>query len=450
CLVTGHDILFFWVARMIMMGQYLMGEVPFHQVSLQGLIYGKSYFSIKEGERIAFSLEERQALPKEGALPPGVHEKWEKMSKSRGNVVNPLDMVEQYGADATRIALLGTPTMNGQMDLDLRRFLEGQHLVNKIWNAFRYGLLRLSEPNFSRVSLLNVDDFLLEDRWILASFDETLKEFNDHIECFESDKALKSVTSFFWDRFCALYVEISKPILSSPDHPLYQQKQGILLLLLTRLLRLWHPFVPFITESLHQIMKRHFSLDASDHFLIREITETLHAASCQASPFPQPLGVGNNEDISSFECIEEVVKQIRHLRSEMGIPPHMATDCWIYAEEDSLHKGIIGSLLPIDRFLVNPTTPPPPVHSIALFSRGKILLPLPIDLYLLEEKRLEKEISQLRKQQNNAHSQLKKNAFIERAPSHVVEDVRYHLKRCEKSIEELSLTLRQIQKAQEN
>ncbi len=159
-LVTGHDILFFWVARMMAMGEYAMGQPPFPECFLHGLIYGKSYWRNQPDGGIQYATEEERLEYDLGKAPPAdVLSKWEKMSKSKGNIIDPLEMIEQFGTDAIRMALCASATQARQIDLDRRRFEEFKNFANKIWNGARFVLLNLEENEIQQTAALGPREF---------------------------------------------------------------------------------------------------------------------------------------------------------------------------------------------------------------------------------------------------------------------------------------------------
>src|SRR6185503_18293106 len=143
-LITGHDILFFWIARMILMGEYALQQVPFHETFVHGLIYGKSYWRYNKDGAISYIMgKERLSYELGEATPAEVHFKWEKMSKTKGNIIDPIEIIDSYGADAIRMALCSSVTGAREIDLDLRRFEEFKNFANKIWNGARFVLMNL-------------------------------------------------------------------------------------------------------------------------------------------------------------------------------------------------------------------------------------------------------------------------------------------------------------------
>ena len=261
-LITGHDILFFWVARMLMMGEYTMGTVPFPETFLHGLIYGKSYWREASGGGITYlSEQERQEYDLGKAIPKDVHFKWEKMSKSKGNIIDPIEIINEYGTDAMRMALCASATQAREIDLDRRRFEEFKNFANKVWNGARFVLMNLEDLTPQEFAEgLNEEAFLLEDQWILSALNRTIRNVNHKLEIYAFDQAALEAYDFFWKEFCAYYVEISKPILFGKVGSLIERKnkQKLLMIILNQAIRLLHPMAPFITEELFQVLKEKF------------------------------------------------------------------------------------------------------------------------------------------------------------------------------------------------
>ncbi|MDP2625122.1 MAG: valine--tRNA ligase, partial [Candidatus Peregrinibacteria bacterium] len=181
-LFTGHDILFFWVARMIFMGEYVMGEVPFAKAFLHGLIYGKSYWRMDQETGITYvSPEEKKTYDMGEPLPQDVETKWEKMSKSKGNVIDPLEIIDTYGTDAMRMALTSSATHARQIDLDRRRFEEYKNFANKVWNGARFVFMNLTLSAEELLEGIDRDLLTLDDQWILSKMNRTIQAISKNI-----------------------------------------------------------------------------------------------------------------------------------------------------------------------------------------------------------------------------------------------------------------------------
>ena len=201
-LVTGHDILFFWVARMILMGEETFGEAPFPETFLHGLIYGKSYWRPNRDGGITYVTgEEKQSYDRGTPLPKKVHSKWEKLSKSKGNVIDPLEMIDEFGTDAVRMTLCSCANQSPQIDLDRRRFEEFRNFANKVWNGARFVFMHLEDLKIE--SGIDYDALKLEDRWILSALNRVNKEVNESLASYQFDQAAIASYNFFWKEFCS-------------------------------------------------------------------------------------------------------------------------------------------------------------------------------------------------------------------------------------------------------
>ena len=337
-LVTGHDILFFWVARMILMGEYALGKAPFPETFLHGLIYGKSYWNYrKDGVLTYITGEERLGYDLGKPLPGDLHFKWEKMSKSKGNIIDPIEIIDTYGTDAMRMGLCASATHARQIDLDRRRFEEFKNFINKIWNGARFVFMNiesLSAEEFAQG--LDPSQLGLEDRWIISLLNRTIRDVNQHLQDYAFDRAAMTAYDFFWKEFCAYYVELVKPILFGKLGTPQQKstKQKILTIILSNSLRLMHPMAPFITEELFQMLKNTFQqLHLSEKVdpYTSETIKALLAPACIVAPYPEVISA---EDIKpkieeAFAFINEVIYAVRNIRAEMQLPPNVATDLYI-------------------------------------------------------------------------------------------------------------------------
>lgn len=431
-LMTGHDILFFWVARMIMMGEYAMGTVPFKEVSLQGLIYGKSYFSKgKDGGVLYASPEEKKAYDLGAPLPSGVEAKWEKMSKSKGNVIDPLEMIDLYGTDAVRMALAASALSGRQIDLDRRRFEEFRNFTNKIWNGTRFVLMNLSLSSDQLATGIDTTLLALEDKWMLSTLNRTIQKANAHLAHYAFDRfALESYT-FFWDEFCAYYVEIAKPLLAKKQAAGKERenKQKLMLTVLVQALLLLHPIAPFITEELmHKVKARfpHCPKSSADPYT-QTILNALGAPSCAVASYPQVIVKKdiNAEVERDFAFIREVIHAVRHIRADMQLPRHIASDLIVIADTSSTdlivkHTTLLQSLAPLYAVTVNPAELPQGFSSSTMVRDLKLILPLPAELKEKEKERRAKEGAKVEKAIAALEHQLSNQAFIAHAPETVV------------------------------
>lgn len=454
-LVTGHDILFFWVARMLAMGEFAMGEVPFPECFLHGLIYGKSYWRTDTDGTITYIPDqERLEYDLGKPIPSDVTSKWEKMSKSKGNILDPVEMIDQYGTDALRLALAAGATQGRQIDLDRRRFEEFRTFANKIWNGARFVLLNLEGNQEQGTTALTPSQFsegldlsliTLEDDWILSKLSHTVASVNEKFASYEFDAATLEAYDFFWKEFCAYYVEIVKPTLfgkiGSPEER--TNKQKLLVIVLCQAIRLLHPIAPFITEELFGILKQRLqSAEASpnaDLYTI-ECIDALHSTACMVAPFPLVIQPPSPFVEAAFTTIEQVVYTIRNIRGEMKLAPGIATDVYIIGKENDpdLHLiqnqlSIITSLVRINQIFIGPEAPTIEFVSIGSFHSLKIILPLPKELQEQEASRLAKEKEKNKLAAGKLRSQLSNPDFIAKAPPTLIEKLRSQLSHLEAS-----------------
>lgn len=405
-LITGHDILFFWVARMILMGEEAMNEAPFPETFLHGLIYGKSYWRENKEGGIAYVTGDEKREYDKGKLPAkGVKSKWEKLSKSKGNVIDPLEMIEDYGTDAVRMTLCSIANQTPQIDLDRRRFEEFRNFANKVWNGARFVFMNLEKVGGEII----LED--LEDRWIISSMNRLNQKVNEALENYQFDVAASASYDFFWNEFCACYVEIAKKNLST-------NKQNILFVVLCNMVRLLHPMAPFITEELFQTLKEKFAKLSSKDRYLGEALEALKAESCATAPYPQALGEVDEKIEERFSFVEKVVYTIRNIRGEMKIPPQTAVD--IYLSEE-IESSIITALVKTGKVEVTKQLPSFDFAATGVVGNLKIVIPLPPELAGKEKERLGKERERVSKILEQLKQLLANENFLEKAKPELIQ-----------------------------
>ena len=457
-LVTGHDILFFWVARMIFMGEYALKDVPFKETFIHGLIYGKSYWRFrKDGTLTYITGKERDKYDLGEASPAEIHSKWEKMSKTKGNIIDPLEIIDSFGTDAMRMALCASATYARQIDLDRRRFEEFKNFTNKIWNGARFVLMNVEDLSSDELAKgLDRNLFTLEDRWILSLLNRITQEVQQHLSNYAFDKAATSAYDFFWKEFCAYYVELVKPFLFSKVGTADQRKnkQKILVATLCHVVRLLHPMAPFITEELFQILKSRFahSSQAKDPYT-RSTCEALQAKACAVAPFPQLLDK-NDMDAAieeRFAFVDSVVHAIRNIRAEMQLPPGAATDLIVLgtAQDPAFkiiqeNRTIVESLVRLQKVSFETEEKPLPFSASAVIGNLKLIIPLPEEMREKERIRLTKERDKLLLQQNKTREQLSNEQFLARAPQEIVEKLRATISQSEKELGEVAKKLQEF------
>jgi valyl-tRNA synthetase len=452
-LITGHDILFFWVARMIMMGEYVMQEVPFKETFLHGLIYGKSYWRTTSHGVSYVKADEKKKYDLGEPLPKDVESKWEKMSKSKGNIIDPLEIIDEYGTDAVRFALCSSVTHARQIDLDLRRFEEYKNFANKIWNGSRFVLMNLAD--FSTKDLaagLDLSLLTLEDKWILSTLNRATAEINRSLTEYTFDRAATRAYEFFWNDFCANYVELTKPILFGKigTAALKVNKQRLLVILLCQCMRLMHPISPFITEEIFSLLKKHFpdlQKQKTDAYT-QETIKALLSPACILAPYPLAIGQPDEEAEKTFQEMNELVRQVRNIRAEMALPPSEKTNLIVVGSKKDYqiiqeHQSILTALTPTVEILFTDQEPTE-FGASALVGPLKLLIPIPESMKAKEKTRLEKEREKLQKLLESTEAKLANQEFRTRAPQEVVEKLEQALTQTQKQLLEIASKLKNL------
>lgn len=450
-LVTGHDILFFWVARMILMGEYATNQVPFHQTFIHGLIYGKSYWRITQKGDVAYVMgEERLSYEKGNPLPPDVHTKWEKMSKSKGNVIDPIEIINEYGSDAMRITLASSVTHSRQIDLDRRRFEEYKNFANKIWNATRFILLNLEDLTCEELEKgLQKELFTLDDAWLFSRLNKTIKIVSEKMESYDFDEMTKAIYTFFWDEFCAYYLELCKPYLFGKEGSslVRANKQKILLITLISSIRLMHPIAPFITEEIFSKCRALYgAIRHSSEPYTSDLIKTLLAKSIMIAPYPEvidPSAISSDVE-ANFTLFNEIIYAIRNIRAEMQIPPKTAVAVYLEIPDEEMtrliekEKAMISALVRIESLTFGAPQKEDIARSATAIVQGiKILIPLPKELQDKEKIRLQKELEKLETLIVSLQKKLADESFLSRAPTELVEKTKNTLIDSEKKQSEM-------------
>lgn len=468
-LVTGHDILFFWVARMLLMGEYVLGELPFPETFIHGLIYGKSYWTQLPAGGIAYvSPQDRREYELGKPVPKDVHAKWEKMSKSKGNIIDPLEIIEQYGTDAMRMALCASPAQSREIDLDLRRFEDFKNFANKVWNGARFVFMNLdgspelgTDPLTSEEFSKGLDETILslEDHWILSALNRTVGDVNAKLSAYTFDQAAMGAYDFFWKEFCSYYVEIAKPVLMGKQGSpaLRTNKQKLLVIILCQAVRLIHPMAPFITEELFQLLKTRLpdlTARSSVDPYTQEAIQALQTKACIIAPYPQIIRKEdiNDEINQTFELVEKAVYTIRNIRGEMKIPPSTATEIHIVGSGNdpafltlTKNQGILSALVRITAITTHTEEPKIGFCCKGLLESMKILIPLPEDLVKQERSRLIKEKEKILSSLNKLKLQLENVEFLKNAPPQLIEKHKSMQTQGDKELMEVSNRLAELE-----
>ncbi len=372
-LVTGYDIIFFWVARMIFSGMEHMGEPPFKTVFIHGLI--------------------RDAQGR-------------KMSKSLGNGIDPLEVIAQYGADALRFTLVTGNSPGNDLRFSQEKVEASRNFANKIWNASRFILMNIDGQD---VPNQLPEKLALEDKWIVNQFNQVVKEVTDNLEHFEIGIAVQKLYDFLWDELCDWYIEIAKIRLQSSDESAAQAARQVLVWVMTGTLQLLHPFMPYITEEIWQ------SLPHEGESIMVSKWPVYEEAHC----FQQAA--------SDMQSIMDVIRAVRNRRSEMNVPPSRKTHLYIAtAAEKVFQEGapIIERLAFANGVEIGPAFEIEGAVNIVT-SGAKAYIPMD---ELVDKKaelaRLTKELESAQKQYATTQQKLSNEKFLSKAPENVVEGVR--------------------------
>ena len=420
-LVTGFDIIFFWVARMIMLTMHFMKnedgtpQVPFKTVYVTGLIRDE------EGQ---------------------------KMSKSKGNVLDPLDMIdgisladllekrtgnmmqpqlaekirkrtekqfpngiEPHGTDALRFTLAALASTGRDINWDLKRLEGYRNFCNKLWNASRFVLMNTEDQDCGQHGGELV--LSLADRWILAEFNQTIKAYREALDSYRFDIASNILYEFTWNQFCDWYLELTKPVMSNGSEAKLRGTRHTLITVLEGLLRLAHPIIPFITETIWQRVK---------------VLKGIEADTIMLQPFPVfDENVVDQQALADLEWIKQAIIAIRNIRAEMNITPSKALELLVRdANSDATHRlqdnlNFIQTLAKLDSITILPVGDKGPVSVTKLIEGAELLIPMAglIDK-ATELERLAKEISKIDEEISRIESKLANEGFVARAPEAVV------------------------------
>lgn len=448
-LVTGHDILFFWVARMMIMSEHICQKPPFENVFLHGLIFGRSYWRKDANGVVHYvSQEEKKSYDLGQPLPKDVESKWEKLSKSKGNVIDPLEMIQDYGTDALRMALCSIANQSPQIDLDRRVFEEHKNFANKIWNAARFICMNLVTLEKEELSQGLDNNLLLEDKWLLSQMNRLAHAVSIAIDGFRFEQAAYLVYDFFWNKFCAFYLEIAKPhLFEKITLESKKNKQKLLLIALGSLLRLLHPMAPFITEELFQILHEHFGdispkKDADPY--TKECLEALSSAFCAIASYPICLDSKDIKDAveKEFDLIQSIVNSCRNLRQEANIALHENVDLYLMGADHLEAKNILEAQLKLKNLYF--VTTPPQLNEFASknIENIKIWIPLSKEHSEKEMIRLQKELEKHLILREKLVQQLSNEQFIEKAAKELVQKQKATLCQVEETIATITSRLK--------
>jgi valyl-tRNA synthetase len=382
-LVTGFDILFFWVARMMMMGLKFMGDVPFKDVYIHALVRDA------EGQ---------------------------KMSKSRGNVIDPLLVIEKFGTDAFRFTLAAFAAQGRDIRLSEERLAGYRNFANKIWNASRFTLSNLQD--YDPHKPVGKANFTLADRWILSRVNSTISAVRQGLDSYKFNEAASAVYQFLWHEFCDWYIELIKSVLYQDQDPAQKWvAQDVLARVLNISLRLLHPFMPFITEEIWQ------SLPGNQGSIM--VAEFPKVEEGEIQPGAE----------AEMELVMSVIGAVRNLRSELNIPPAKQVEVVLQSKNggalNTLERNriYVGSLARATQMAFQPEGEKPRASATSVVGDVEVFLPLKGLINLdEEEKRIQKEISKVAEELSRINLKMHNEEFLRKAKTEAVEKERERAK----------------------
>ena len=376
-LITAYDIIFFWVARMIFSGLEHMGKIPFSKVMIHGIV--------------------RDKLGR-------------KMSKSLGNGIDPLLIIDKYGADSLRFSLANGIAPGGDTRFYEEKVESARNFINKVWNASRFVMM-----NLENVELLPIEstEKTIADRWILSRLQETAKAVTDNLEKYEIGLAGAKLYDFVWSEFCDWYIEAIKPSLYSDDVKVKQNAASNIYYVLVSILKLLHPYIPFVTEHIY-------------------LSLPIHEETIMLSSYPT-----YREDLffekekAEFEAVMDIIKGIRNIRAEMNVAPSKRIHVTVKTKNEELiqsGEGYLAKLAGVEKVTYDASYVPGKKESTVVTAAAELYIPLGdlID-YDKEIERLEKEKASLEKEIAKSKGMLGNPGFVSRAPEQVVKAERDRL-----------------------
>ena len=374
-LITGFDILFFWVARMMMMGLKCMGEVPFRDVYLHALVRD---------------------------------EKGQKMSKSKGNIVDPIDEMDKYGADAFRFALTAFAAMGRDVRISDKRIQGYRFFINKIWNAGKFVLRNIEGFEPEKITV-DPDRLSLADKWILTELNKTISDTRSALDEYRYNEVADSLYQFTWHTFCDWYIELSKSMMTEENAP---YTKWVLYHVFKSLLEMLHPIIPFVTEEIWQNLPQ-----AGESIMVTQYPSVNHDLD-----FPQ--------DAHMMECINDVISGVRSIRGETNISPSLMLDVVLKVKSADIEQlmntyGVfIRDLARIkDIGFIAEGSARPKKCALAVTPVAEVYVPLEGVIDIDKEKeRLEKQIAKARKELDAKLKKLSNKNFLEKAKKEIVEE----------------------------
>lgn len=376
-LVTGYDIIFFWVARMIFSGCEQMGKAPFDTVFIHGLVRDEN----------------------------GV-----KMSKSLGNGIDPLEVIDQYGADALRFFLATGNSPGNDMRFSTKRVEASRNFANKLWNAARFVHMNIDDYDVKNEL---PETLTTEDKWIVHTVNRVAKEITENLEKFELGIAVQKLYDFIWDCYCDWYIELAKARLQSGDGSAQNARQ-VLVWVLDKILLLLHPFMPYITEEIWQTIPH-------------------EGETIMLQKYPEYTGrYEYPQESAQMETVMESIRAIRNRRSEMNVPPSKKAKVYIATEKQDIFRAgapFICKLAYASEVEVGDNFT---LDGAVTIVTADCKIYIPMDELVDKEKelaRLNKELEDTKKRLAQSEGKLKNEGFVSKAPAQVVENVKQQAQR---------------------
>ena len=397
-LVTGYDIIFFWVARMIFSGCEHTGKTPFHTVLIHGLV------------------RDNQGR---------------KMSKSLGNGIDPLEMIEKYGCDALRMNMVTGNSPGNDMRFYVERCEAMRNFANKLWNASRYVMMNLSED--AKNALPELSKLEIADKWVLSKLNTLIAEVTENLEKYELGVAVQKVYDFIWDTYCDWYIELTKARLYSEEEERKQTAIAVLVYVLDQVLRLLHPFMPFITEEIWQSIPHE-----GEALIVAKWPEYSEALAFKAE-----------ED--EMEAVMDAIRAIRNRRAEMNVPPSKKAALFVLTSKPNVFtegEGFIQRLAYADTLTLLESEPENLDGMVTCATAdAKLYIPMGQLVDVAKElERINKELEKARKNLVGLESKLNNEKFVSRAPEAVVAAEREKAQKARDLIESLEQSLAAMQK----
>lgn len=399
-LVTGYDIIFFWVAKMIFTSLHFKDQVPFSDVLLHGLV--------RDGEG-------------------------RKMSKSLGNGIDPLEVIEQYGADTLRWSLLAGTTLGNDTRYYQEKIEAARNFANKLWNASRFVLMNLGDFRAEEIDIEH--NLELADRWILSRINQVTKEVSHFLGVYNFGEAMRSLYEFTWNEYCDWYIEIAKSRLYGEDERAKATARSVLAHVLEQTLRLLHPFMPFITEEVWQ-----------------HLPQT--GESIMIAPWPSyQEDLEDKEAEQAMNMVMDAIKAVRNIRAELGVAPSRRVECFIHAAGEA-EQALLEQVVPYFNKLagISQVTigrfgdAKPPKAMSAVVSGAELYLPLSGLIDIAQEiKRLQAELETLNQEVLRGEKKLANPGFVNKAPAEVVEKERQKLADWQQKRQRVEERLKELQ-----